>query len=241
MERQLSCTKSVTMEYFIETSNLDASTTAMLKKYDKDGDGSFSKDEVVAIILDLRDSMRSNENLEVYNKLFKRLLFVALGFCVLMLASMFGLSYGVAALTAKTEVNSGGALVATGSHNAVSTNSRAEAHVVNMNADGKYCVTLDEAEIMRMEVATGRNVMLDQTDLDGTGKATLISGSGTYDDGDSVCFGLSGGTSVCVTPSDECNEDNSFGRRLSDDEHSRLGLSGRRRLPNCCGSIGGFT
>jgi len=65
--RELVKEKSVTMEYFLEVSHLDSATAELLKKYDRDGNGSFSKDEVVAIILDLREAMQSNEMLGASN------------------------------------------------------------------------------------------------------------------------------------------------------------------------------
>jgi hypothetical protein len=240
MEKQ----NSVTMEYFLETSNLDENTAQLLRKYDKDGDGSFSKDEVVAIILDLRETTKANENLGNYNKLFKRLLVVACAFCVLLLASMFGLSYAVAALTAKTEVDASGALVSTGTHNAVAVNSRAEIHSLPMNDNGFHCITWDEVEIMRMEVMQGRNVVLDETNLNGDEKITRLSGGTVTSDADEVCFTTSTGETQCVISWPEC-EGKGVGRTLSADDRRRLGLSEHRRLgpPNggACAScqIGG--
>eukprot|EP00339_Tiarina_fusa_P002086 CAMPEP_0117027100 /NCGR_PEP_ID=MMETSP0472-20121206/19848_1 /TAXON_ID=693140 ORGANISM="Tiarina fusus, Strain LIS" /NCGR_SAMPLE_ID=MMETSP0472 /ASSEMBLY_ACC=CAM_ASM_000603 /LENGTH=313 /DNA_ID=CAMNT_0004734267 /DNA_START=74 /DNA_END=1015 /DNA_ORIENTATION=- len=238
MEKQ----NSVTMEYFLETSNLDASTTELLRKYDKDGNGSFSKDEVVAIILDLRETMRANENLGHYNKLFKRLLIAACGFCVLLLAAMFGLSYAVAALTAKTEVDSTGALVATGSHNAVAVNSRAEIHVIPRTDEGYFCTTWDEIDLMRFEITNGRNVVLDRTGFDGAEDVTKLSGGAVTVDAEKTCFTTASGETQCAVFWPEC-EGKGTGRRLTAEDRRRLGMpqvSDRRRLQNeysCYGCV----
>jgi hypothetical protein len=227
---QLVKEKSMTMEYFLESRNLDKITEEMLRKYDKDGDGAFSKDEVVSIIIDLRQEHVDNDKLSATNKLYKRLLLTAIILCVLLLAGMFALSYAVAALTAKTDVKSDGTMVAIGTNTAVATDSRAEVHSVAINENGLYCITLDEAELMRMEVATGRNVMLDKTDGIGQQTATVMSSSGTFDLGDKICFALSPTQTVCWSPTDDCTPENTSGRRLSEDERLSLGMRPRRRL-----------
>jgi hypothetical protein len=216
------------------TTNLDENTAQQLRKYYK----------VIAIMLDLHETMKANENLGHYNKLFKRLLIVACVFCVLLLASMLGLSYAVAALTAKTEVNASGALVATGTHNAVAVNLRAEIHSLPMSDNGFHCITWDEVEIMRMEIMQGRNVVLDETNLNGDKKITKLGGGSVTVDADKVCFITSTGETKCVISWREC-EGKGVGRTLSADDRRRLGLSEHRRLgpPNggACAScqIGG--
>ncbi len=86
------------MEYYIKTSNIDGVTAAMMRTYDKDGDGVFDKD--------LRGAMKSNEQLDASSSHFKRLFIVAILFCVLLLTSMVAISYAVAILTANTQVRS---------------------------------------------------------------------------------------------------------------------------------------
>ena len=217
MEKQ----NSVTMEYFLETSHLDSDTAALLKKYDKDGNGSFSKDEVAAIIMDLREAMRSNQELGSSNKLFKRLLIASCIFCILLLASMFGLSYAVAALTAKTDVDSTGALTKAGSSEHVSTDSRAEIHVVTRNQDGQVCITNDELVVMYDEVSVGKNVMFESTNRNGTTVVSLVSGVGAeLSESGTMCFNLPDGKKKCFVPSD-CED--AVGRMLTEDEHRRLG------------------
>jgi len=251
MEKQ----NSVTMEYFLETSHLDADTAALLKKYDKDGNGSFSKDEVAAIIMDLREAMRSNQELGSSNKLFKRLLIASCVFCVLLLASMFGLSYAVAALTAKTDVDSSGALTKAGSSEHVSTDARAEVHIVNYNADGNLCVTMDEINAMVEEVHSGKNVMM-ETINGGNTTVNQISGNGMTiyetENGPVPCFDLGNGKAQCFVPGKEgCTGSNSAGRKLSVDERRQLDddaqcsgdksgeAGGRRRLCTCSGDKSG--
>jgi hypothetical protein len=56
--------KSMSMEYFLETWNLDKETASMLLKYDQDGNGHFSKNEVVSIVLDLKETKKTNESLD---------------------------------------------------------------------------------------------------------------------------------------------------------------------------------
>jgi hypothetical protein len=68
----------------------------LLLKYDRDGNGHFSKDEVVSIILDLKETKRTNEALDASKKLFKRLFIGAVMLCLLLLSGVFGLRYAVA-------------------------------------------------------------------------------------------------------------------------------------------------
>jgi hypothetical protein len=79
----------------------------------------------------------------------------AVFFCVLLLTSMFGLSYVVAALTANTEVKSDGALVSKGTATAISTDSRANLYGVNKSEAG-YCLSAAEAFAIKDRVLAGR-------------------------------------------------------------------------------------
>jgi hypothetical protein len=73
--------RTMTMEYFIESRTLDKITEDMLRKYNTDGNGSFSKGEVVSIIIELRQERVDNDNLLAKNKLYKRLLWLAILMC----------------------------------------------------------------------------------------------------------------------------------------------------------------
>jgi hypothetical protein len=219
----------MTMEYFLESRNLDKVTEDMLRNYNKDGNGAFSKDEVVSIIIDLRQEHVHNDNLSSTNKLYKHLLVTAIALSVFLLAGMFALSYTVAALTAKTEIQSDGTMVAMGTNTAVATDSRAAIHILPMNENGAYCTTWDEVDSMRLEITLGRNVVLDQTDLDGGEQVTKLSGGSVTITHDETCFTTSTGEVKCAVAWPEC-EGLGVGRTLSADERLRLGLSEHRRL-----------
>jgi hypothetical protein len=208
--RELVKEKSVTMEYFLETSHLDAATAEMLKKYDRDGNGSFSKDEVVAIILDLREAMQSNEMLGQSNKLFKRLLMAAILFCILLLTSMFGLSYAVAALTAKMDVNSAGLLTTIDGKSVVATDSTAQVFVFERDEEfSTNCISSTEAHALFQRVASGRNTVLRVDGVNDT--HTLyepVTGSSMDVDlnngVETTCFIQADGRRVCVGPTPLC-------------------------------------
>lgn len=206
--RQLVKEKSVTMEYFLETSHLDSATAEMLKKYDRDGDGSFSKDEVVAIILDLREAMQSNEMLGQSNKLFKRLLVAALCFCVLLLTAMFGLSYAVAALTAKTDISGTGVMTTIDGKSVVATDSTAQMFVFERDEEmGVNCISQGDAEAVVDRVTNGRSVMLkiDKVNMTHT-IYEHVSPSGLDVDAakNSACFTQTDGRRICIEPVTEC-------------------------------------
>ena len=239
--------ETVTMEHFLETARLDHETTKMLLRYDKDGNGSFSKDEVVQIILDLRAEMSENEKLTISNKLFKKLLCVAGILSALLILSMIGVSYAVAILTTKTDVDSslGNALVKAGTHQIVSTDSRAQVHqVVADPVSGAFCVTRDEVEVWRHEVTLGRNVVL-ETYADSSASAVMLSGVGIRETGDDLCFVTLSGVNVCWTPdAPECTNQNTSGRNLLSEEyeaeHERLldtGFRGHRLLGGNPGAL----
>jgi hypothetical protein len=198
---------SVTMEYFLETTKLDEATRDLLVKYDKDGDGSFSKDEVVAIILDLREAIKSNEDLNASSKIFKRLLVAAVVFCVLLLASMAGLSYAVAALTAITEVQSDGTLVSKGTTTAIATDSRADLYGVNKSEAG-YCLSAQEAFTIRDSVLAGRQVLVEANDEEtNTHVVEQLIASGAVIGDEKFCFSTPESTTpFCLTRSDECTQ-----------------------------------
>jgi hypothetical protein len=217
------------MEDFIESRNLDKDTAEMLRAYDKDGNGVFSKGDVVSIILDLRKERVNHDELATSNKVYKRLLWSAIVLCFLSLAGMFALSCGVAALTATTYVSSDGTLMVVGTDTVVAADYRAEVHSLPMIDNGFYCLTWDEVDLMHMQVLNGRNVVLHQINLNGSERISTISEGGVTIDGDKTCFATSTGETECASSSAEC-EGRAAGRTLSADERRRLGLPERRRL-----------
>jgi hypothetical protein len=200
--------KSVTMEYFLETTKLDQATADLLVKYDKDGNGSFSKDEVVSIILELREAIKSNEDLGASNKLFKRLLTAAFVFCVLLLASMFGLSYAVAALTANTEVQSDGTLVSKGTTTVIATDSRADLYGINKSEAG-YCLSAAQVFTIRDSILVGRQVLVENNDGEyHVVEQLTASGAVIDDEAGKYCFHTPESTTpLCLTRSDDCTQE----------------------------------
>ena len=221
---QLVKTKSTTMEFFLESRNIDHVTEKMLRQYDKDGNGSFSKDEVVSIVIDLREESYVNRELAKYNKIYKQLLCVAVGFVILLLSGMFALSYTVAQLTMKTDVETNyygdNALVKAGTHDIVSTDSRSEVHTLTKNEFGVLCTTPDEALLMKVEVEAGRNVAVVANDpLNDSQSVLYLNGGSTYTntDGD-FCWNMKLGDVICFQPHESCHVDNTQGRKLSLEE-----------------------
>mmetsp|Transcript_24504 Transcript_24504/g.37260 ORF Transcript_24504/g.37260 Transcript_24504/m.37260 type:complete len:259 (+) Transcript_24504:127-903(+) len=231
---------SMSMEYFIEARNLDKATAEMMRMYDKDGNGAFSNDEVVSIIVDLRKEQSDHGILTEQNKLYKLLLWGAVILCLLCLGGMIALSYGVAALTNIVEVNSDGSLVATGTDIVIATDSRAEIHLLPMGDNGLYCISWDETDLMHMEILNGREVVLDQTDLDGTEIITTLSAGSVTIDGQKTCFTNGIGETKCVAPNPLC-DGREAGRTLSEDQRRSLGLPERRRRLDTTGGCYGCT
>jgi hypothetical protein len=163
--RDLVKEKSVTMEHFLETSDLDAATAEMLKTYNQNGDGSFSKAKVVAIILDLRETKRANESLGASNRFFKRLLIATFIFCALLFTSMFGLSYAVAAITANTEVQSDGTMLSRGGASVIATASIASKYDSGRNDNGQYCIPPEEMQSITEQVFSGRTVLVELSEF----------------------------------------------------------------------------
>jgi len=192
------------MEYFLEVSHLDSATAELLKKYDRDGNGSFSKDEVVAIILDLREAMQSNEMLGASNKMFKRMLIAAVSFCVLLLTSMFGLSYAVAALTAKINVDSNGVMTTVDGSSIVKTDSTAFNYQAEKLEDDVYCLSAAEQQTILNQLKSGSNVLVEREGYNGTQSHIQQLSSSTIqqnEDG-SICLFSSTGDKVCLVPND---------------------------------------
>jgi hypothetical protein len=217
---------SVSMEYYIKTSNFDDEVTAdMLRTYGKDGNSVFEKDEVVAIIRDLRGVMKSNEQLDASGRLFKRLFMGAVFFWVLLLTAMVGISYAVAILTANTQVRSDGALLVKGTTTAIATDSIANLYAINKSEAG-YCLTAAEAFTIRDSVLAGRQVFVETNDEDSdTRVVQQLIPSGAVIDGEAekYCFYTRGGstTPICLTRSVQCTQAR---RRLQEFPGRRLGF-----------------
>jgi hypothetical protein len=217
--------KSTTMEFFVETHNIDHITAQMLHDYDKDGDGKFSKDEVVSIIIDLRQEGFMTKELGKLNKIYKRLLCVAILFVVMLLSGMFALSFIVAKLTMKTDVADDGTLFKPGTTVIVSTDSRAEIHELTKNEYGVMCTTPDEAMMMKMEVELGRNVVIianDDFTFENSQEVMVLSGRGTetLPNGD-ICWDRPDGK-LCFQQHFSCHNENTNGRKLSQEQRESL-------------------
>ena len=232
--RSIKRADTMPMEFFIESRNLDQVTAQILKSYDKSNDGHFSKEEVISIVLDLKQQCSVHDDLVKYNKLYKRVLCLAILFAVFILNATLLLSLVVANLTIKMDVVEDGTMVVAGSsdNQAVSTDSRADIHDLVQNEYGVMCTTLDEALLMKLEVEVGRNVVILSTDTaTDAQQLTQISGRGTewYSNGD-FCFipPGNGNHKLCFQEHVSCNSSNTAGRRLSNEERqafeAKLGL-----------------
>lgn len=212
--------KTVTMDYFIETRNVDEETADMLRKYDIEGTGSFSKDSVVNIIHDLQATSQNNEILKSYNKLLKKILLISMCLGVLLLAGMFSLSYAVAALTANTSVSSNGAMQTTNHATYIATDSIANSYSL-YQGEGEYCMTPEEAEEIQQQALSGRNVLVSFMDHgeDGSTLVEQLSGNGATIDEETgtVCFLHADGVSTMCMVESGCGFDSS-GRRLQGTE-----------------------
>lgn len=233
--RELVKEKSVTMEYFLESSHLDNATADMLKKYDRDGNGSFSKDEVVAIILDLREAMQSNEMLGASNKMLRKIVVAVSFFSLIMLASIFGLTYGVVALTAKLDVDSTGVMTTTDGKTHVATDSTGYKITPAKNPEtGAFCITPEEGSALYEQAISGKtNVIVEFDDVinDVNGTQTMveqINGGVVKVDQDTgvICFTNANGREICMQKTDECltaerrlqKENRRLARELSSDD-----------------------
>ncbi len=177
------------MDDFFELNDIDKSTQEMFLEYDKNGDGSFTKNEVMCIISDLKKQFRANEDLTASNRLLKRMLFGAIVFFFLLVGSLFGVSVAVATLTKETTVKDGSLYIKDGS-SVVATDSRAHTYDVDSFEFGD-CLAASTLEAIKIHVQEGKNVILKRNN--GTDhKMELLSPSGaTYNDETGVsCFPL---------------------------------------------------
>ena len=203
---------TTTMSAFFTTNNLDDSVKDLFMEYDKDGDGAFSKDEVMNIITDLKKEFHKNETLMMSNMLLKRLLIGGVIFFFLLVGSIFGLSFAVASLTRETSVDSSsGTLFNKDGTMVVATDSRAELHLVT-SYDFGDCISPSAFEDIKVQVQEGKNVMVEQVTHDGSSHSLeVLSPSGaTFDDETGkACFPLPErpGTMYCLTPDNgACND-----------------------------------
>jgi hypothetical protein len=135
---------------------------------------------------------------------------------------MFALSYVVAVLTANTEVKSDGTLMSKGGTTFIATDSTANVYEMH-NTDGNYCMTDEEAAIIKEQALSGRNVLVQFNEFDGNQAfVEHLSASGAYIDDESqrVCFQapeLGADKYLCMKPSENCttHSTDSHGRRLS--------------------------
>jgi hypothetical protein len=197
------------MEDYIRKSNIDEVTADLMVKYDKDGDGSFSKHEVVTIILDLREAIKSNKVLGTSNKLFKSLFMAVVVFCMLLLTSMLGISYAVAVLTANTQVQSDGALFAKGTTTKIATATSGKLYGIKKSEAG-YCLSATEAFTIRDSILAGRQVLVETSDEESNThlvEQLIASGAVIDDEAEKYCFYTPGSTTpTCLARSVECTQ-----------------------------------
>jgi len=115
---------------------------------------------------------------------------------------MFGLSYAVAALTAKINVDSNGVMTTVDGTAIVKTDSTAFSYqAAKVNGD-VHCLTGSEREAILNQLMSGSSVLLERDDLNGTQKQVekLSSSTIQYQQDGSVCFVSSNGSSVCMIP-----------------------------------------
>jgi len=211
-----------TMSDFFDMHDLDQSTQKLFREYDKDGDGSFSKAEVMSIISDLKKEFQTNQALATSNMLLKRMLFGAVVFFLLLVASIFGLSFAVASLTRETTVDSAsGALYNKDGSMVVATDSRADLYFVE-SYDFGDCISNSAVEAIKMQVVEGKNVMVEFNTQDGAGhRLELLSPSGaTFDDETGkACFPMPERPSayICMIPEGGACNDPENRRRLGPD------------------------
>jgi len=196
------------LEYFLETAHLDSATGELLKKYDRDGDGSFSKEEVVEIILDLRKEMDQNVLLGQTNKLLRKLIIATVIFCLVLMSSIFGLAYAVAKLTAKLDVDAvTGVMTTLDGSRVVATDSVAyKVSTKKHEATGSQCISMEELDDMLGRVTSGNIVHLEIKGTGTNGTQTIVeklTGSVEYGE-DSFCFITTSGMQMCAEPNDDC-------------------------------------
>lgn len=204
--RNLEPQNSFTIDVFQQDfSDDDTFTSDMLKKIDRTGTNSISKDDIFAVIRDLRQARQANGRLGQANKLLQRTVMASALFFVLLLSAMVSLSFAVDALSAKLDVDSSTGVMTTpdGMH-AVSTDSVAYKVVATIDdATGTNCLDYDDVGEMLQRVVSGNGVLLETLSPGVLGTQTAIqklSGSMHAEEGE-ICFLGSNGKEVCAKPS----------------------------------------
>jgi hypothetical protein len=140
------------MKYFMDAQKLDPETARPLQEYDMDGDGVFSKEEVVAFIIELRKRAIANAELRQWNAFYWKMgvTTVAVFFIVLLLGFV-DLSVAVTALTAKLDVNT----------NNVAVSRADEAVIISMDSTStlfKLDSTVDDGSIFCIDDETADSI-----------------------------------------------------------------------------------
>ena len=244
------------MQEFLKITPLDDSAKSMMLKYDKDGDGSFSKEEVAELIKDLQAQNRANADLAMANKILKRILIGAIIFFFLLVASIFGLSFAVAQLSKDTAVDmSSGALYAKGSGGGdgntgviVATNSRADVFHAESYDFGDCLLVSDFVSIkenvlkgtnvvLQRNAMTGRNITLEQLAATGATMEQDVdpeTGDIIFNDEGTICFFLPdkpNNEPYCMTkvgPDHPCSQNGST-RRLQERADARMVLPSNKK------------
>lgn len=207
--------QSEDMNHYFKRKNVPQSTRDLMVKYDEDGNGVFSKDEVLQIINELRDQANTTAVLEVRNALYKRLLLLMIIMLVLMLLGVFGLTFAVAILTSKLDVGSDGTLIAINTGQNIATDARAELHIISFFGGAGFCATAEESRMIQDEVFSGKNVILEyQKDEDSAKQVVQFVASGsniTNAAAGEGCYQTPQGIEICVEKSALCTQE--FRRR----------------------------
>jgi hypothetical protein len=161
--------------------------------------------------MDLREEVRIKGKLKTANRFYRRLLISAVLLSLFLLFSMFGLSYAVAVLTAKTEVK-GGTLMAKGTNTIIATDSMAIHFLMEDKiANATYCLTEAEAVAIQEQVFSGRHVIVEFKDVDDTSASLFLqlsaSGSDFTDEPGRACYsGVQSGKKYCMTENVQCSQ-----------------------------------
>lgn len=229
-----------TMSKFFTANDLGESTMKLMTQYDEDGNGTFDKDEVLNIVNDLRSEFQSNERLRESNLLLKRLLIGAVVFFLLMVASIFGLSFAVASLTKETSVDGKGQLYTADGSTAIATNARADLFVVENILETGGCTTMDAMDAIKEAVLDGHNVVVQGNLDDGSFQLEQLSSSGAIynEETGMACFPMPEKPDklYCIFPGkvdSRCNTPESRRRLHLDEDPELFNGDSRRGLENC--------
>ena len=200
------------------TTNTD---TWVKKLASRDEEVSLSKDEVAAIISDLRQQKANNEILDYANKFLRRIV-IAIGiFSLLLLSSVVGLSYALAAVGSKMDIDAASGVMTTpDGQRVVATDSYSYKVLTTKNeTTGTQCVDHVKFGELTQHVENGNSVtveMFGTGDLGIDTEVQKLSGSFLAQNGE-ICFpDTTGRQRLCVTPSSDCVATEPVsGRRLS--------------------------